>query len=119
MENILSSIKTLLGVEQNATAFDAELMMHINAAISELIQGGVGPQDGSFTADENTNWDEFSDNINVVSHSKEYVYCKTRLIWDPPSNSFICDAFNKRAEETYWRAYLESDEIRRKEGANE
>ncbi len=112
MAKILSSIKTMLNIEQSITAFDSELIMHINAAIAELVQGGVGPENGlTITAD--TDWDAFSTNQNVVSHAQEYINCKTKLIWDPPANSFVCEAYNKRAEESYWRAYLESDELRR------
>lgn len=118
MENILSSIKTLLGVESTITAFDAELLFHINAAISELVQGGVGPDDG-LTVTGTTNWEEFSDNINVIAPSREYVYCKTRLVWDPPSNSFVCTEISKRAEETYWRAFITSDELRKQASSNE
>lgn len=114
MENILSSIKQMLNVEQSITAFDNELIMFINSAIAELIQGGVGPQSGLDVTSE-TSWSAFSDNSNIVSHSKQYVYCKVRLLWDSPTNSFIVNSFNDQAKESYWRAYLEADEIRRKE----
>ncbi len=116
--NILESIKILLGVESHINAFDAELLMHINSAIAELIQGGVGPQDTNFSVGADTAWSEFSNSTNVVSYSKEYIYCKVRLLWDPPTNSFVCDGFRKSADEAYWRAYLESDELRRKEAEN-
>lgn len=112
MAKILSSIKTMLNIEQSITAFDSELIMHINAAIAELVQGGVGPENGLIiTAD--TDWDAFSTNPNVVSHSQEYINCKTKLIWDPPANSFTCDALSKRADECYWRAYITADELRK------
>lgn len=114
MENILSSIKQMLNVEQSITAFDNELIMFINSAIAELIQGGVGPQSGLDVTAE-TSWSAFSDNSNIVSHSKQYVYCRTRLLWDSPTNSFTVNSFNDQAKESYWRAYLEADEIRRKE----
>lgn len=112
MENILSSIKSMLNVEQSITAFDSELIMFINSAIAELVQGGVGP-DAGLTIDGDTTWDAFSDSGKLVNHSKMYVFCKTRLLWDPPSNSFICDGFNKQAEESFWRAYVEAQELRR------
>ena len=112
MEKILSSIKTMLNVEQTITAFDSELLMFINSAIAELIQGGVGPQSGLDVTAE-TSWSAFSDNSNIVNHSKMYVYCKTRLRWDPPSNSFICDGFTKQADESFWRAYIEAQELGR------
>lgn len=109
METVLSSIKSMLNIELDDTDFDGELILFINAAIAELIQGGVGPKDG-LVVDNNTTWNEFSSNDNIVGHSKMYVFCKTRLTWDPPSNSFVCDQFNKRADESFWRAYLEADE---------
>lgn len=111
METILSSIKALLGVESSITAFDNELIMHINAAISELTQGGVGPQEGMQVTASST-WNDFSSDITIVAPSREYVFCKTKLVWDPPTNSFICDALSKRAEECYWRAYITGDELR-------
>lgn len=112
METVLSSIKTMLNVEQSITAFDSELLMHINAAVSELVQGGSGPDSGLNVTAE-TVWSDLSTDTNVVSAAREYIYCKTRLIWDPPTNSFLCDALKSRADECYWRAYLESDELRR------
>lgn len=112
MEKILSSIKQMLNVEQSITAFDSELIMFINSALAELVQGGVGPKEG-ITIDGDTTWDSFSSDGGVVNHSKMYVFCKTRLLWDPPSNSFICDGFSKQADEAYWRAYILADELGR------
>lgn len=111
-DGILDSVKCMLNIETGDHAFDNELIMHINAAIAELVQGGVGP-DAGLRINAETSWTEFSSDVNIVSDSLEYVYCKTRLIWDPPANSFVCDAFSKRAEESYWRAYITGNELRR------
>lgn len=45
-ENILASIKKLLGFEEDYTAFDTDIMMHINSAFMGLYQLGVGPAAG-------------------------------------------------------------------------
>lgn len=115
---ILDSIKTMLNVELDEDAFDEELIMHINASIAELVQSGIGPDDG-LQITKNTEWSEFSNDQNIISHALQYVYCKTRLIWDPPANSFVCDAFNKRADESYWRAYITADELRRRTSSDD
>ncbi len=116
VDSILASVKQLLNVEQSITAFDAELIMHINAALAELIQSGIGPDEG-FLIDENTEWSEFTEDARMISNSLEYVYCKTKLIWDPPANSFTCDALKSRAEECYWRAYITANENKSQNGS--
>lgn len=118
MEKILSSIKQMLNVEQSITAFDSELIMFINSSLAELVQGGVGPLEG-ITIDGDTTWDAFTSDQGLVNHSKMYVFCKTRLLWDPPTNSFICEGFNKQANEAYWRAYILAQELGRETASND
>lgn len=111
-ESILSTIKKMLDIYEDDDSFDTDIIMHINAAFSELIHGGVGKQDGFMIEDKTSTWGEFdSDPVNK-SNIVEYVYCKTKLVFDPPSNSFTCDALSKRAEESYWRAYMIADEMK-------
>ena len=45
-ESILTSIKKLLGIDENYTHFDADIIMHINSVFSILTQMGVGPANG-------------------------------------------------------------------------
>ena len=46
MENILDSIKKLLGIDEADLNFDQELIMHINSVFMVLNQLGVGPVGG-------------------------------------------------------------------------
>ena len=46
MDSILTSVKKLLGLTEEYTAFDADLIMHINSVLMILRQMGVGPQEG-------------------------------------------------------------------------
>ena len=46
MDSILTPVKKLLGLTEEYTAFDADLIMHINSVLMILRQMGVGPQEG-------------------------------------------------------------------------
>ena len=45
-ESILTSIKKLLGIAEEYTHFDTDIMIHINSVFMDLHQLGVGPEDG-------------------------------------------------------------------------
>lgn len=45
-DSILTSIKKLLGIDENYKHFDPDLVMHINSVLSILMQIGVGPAEG-------------------------------------------------------------------------
>ena len=46
MESILTSIKKLLGIAEDDTSFDPDIIMHINSVFMVLRQLGVGPPEG-------------------------------------------------------------------------
>ena len=46
MDSILTSIKKLLGIAQECTDFDMDLIIHINSVLMILTQLGVGPENG-------------------------------------------------------------------------
>lgn len=107
--SILNSIKLLLGLTAEYTPFDQQLIMHINSVFYVLNQLGVGP-DAPFTiSSAEDRWDDFKleGDIEAV---KEYIFCKVRLIFDPPGNSFVVEAFNKRIEELEWRMNVREDD---------
>ena len=66
MDSILISIKKLLGIEEDYTHFDIDLIMHINSAFMVLNQLGVGPTEGFSISDETATWSDFisEDNKN-------------------------------------------------------
>lgn len=105
MESILTSIKKLLGITEDYTHFDVDIMMHINSAFSILSQIGVGPVSGFTISDKNSKWSDFATvaNISNIENVKMYVYLKTRLMFDPPSSGFVTDSINKTIDELEWR----------------
>lgn len=114
-DSILNTIKSMLGIDDGYTAFDAELVGHINAAISELNHIKVGVED-FFIEDKSFTWNEFiPDNKKLQNMAKQFIHNSVRLIFDPPANSFVVDAITKNKDELYWRMY----EIAEREGESE
>lgn len=104
MENsILTSTKKILGISEDYTAFDLDIITHINAAFSSLNQLGIGPTDGFAIDDNSLQWDEFEVPLNQLSMIRTYVFLKVRMLFDPPSTSFHIEAMNKQIEEYEWR----------------
>ena len=103
MESILTSIKKLLGIAEEYTQFDADLIMHINSVFSILTQLGVGPSNGFSIEDDSATWDEFileGQNVELV---KSYIHLKVKLLFDPPLTSAVIEAMNKNIGEFEWR----------------
>lgn len=103
MESILTSIKKLLGIAEEYTQFDADLIMHINSVFSILTQLGVGPSNGFSIEDDSATWDEFIPEGQNVELVKSYIHLKVKLLFDPPLTSAVMDATNKMISEFEWR----------------
>ena len=108
MESILTSIKKLLGIQEEYTNFDNDIIMHINSTFSTLTQLGVGPSNGFIIKDKSSTWDEFVSD-NRLECVKSYVYLKVRLLFDPPSTSAVMDSINRQITEYEWRINVYSD----------
>jgi len=106
-DSILDTTKKMIGFDWDYTAFDLDIITHINSVFFTLQQLGVGQP--NFMIEDNTKtWAEFEAGENI-SAVKSYMYLKVRIVFDPPANSFTLDAMNKQATEYEWRlnAYME------------
>lgn len=108
-ENILASIKKLLGLEEAYTPFDTDIMMHVNTAFMSLQQLGVGPVTGYYLSTGLETWPEFFGTYTDLQGVKTYIYLKVRLVFDPPSTSFVIDAIQKQIAELEWRLNIQVD----------
>ena len=102
-DSILISIKKLLGIEKDDKSFDTDIIIHINSAIMNLSQIGVGSSSGFAISDENDTWSDFTLDANNTEAVKSYVYIKVKLMFDPPSSSAVIDALERQAKELEWR----------------
>jgi hypothetical protein len=102
-ESILKSTKKILGLADNYTPFDLDVITHINAAFSILDQLGVGPDGGFMIEDETTVWGDYVAPLNQLHLIKTYIFLKVRLLFDPPTTSFLIEATNNQIKEYEWR----------------
>ena len=107
MENILDSIKKLLGIDEMDLNFDQELIMHINSVFMVLHQLGVGPVGGFKISSNEEVWTDFVGTRLDLESVKSYIYLKVRLLFDPPQNSFLVGAIEKQIEENEWRLQVQ------------
>lgn len=116
MESILTSIKKLLGIDEEYDAFDNDLIILINAQFSVLNQLGVGPDEGFEITSKDDVWNTYDSDHRLTSLVKNYIFYKVKLAFDPPATSFGIDAFNEMAKEYEWRLNVMVDP---KQGENQ
>lgn len=102
-ESILNSVKKVLNQPAEYTAFDQDIIMHINSAFSTLHQLGLGPVEGFMIEDATPVWDSFTGGDPRLASVKTYVCLKVRLVFDPPTLSFVLDAMQRQIQEHEWR----------------
>lgn len=101
--SILTSIKKLLGIAEEDTSFDQDIIMHINTVFAILAQLGVGPTNGFSIEDDGAVWSDYLGNSTNLELVKSYIYMKVRSMFDPPTSSILADAMNKNISELEWR----------------
>ena len=110
-ESILKTIKQLIGCPDDFEQFDLDLTIHINSAFATLTQLGVGPKEGYRITGVDNVWNEFEDDPQKLSLIKDYVYIKTRLLFDPPTCGSLMDSLKEQLKEMEWRLYMLYDHI--------
>ena len=107
MESILESIRKLIGPSAQYDIFDNDLIMHINSAFFTLHQLGLTEEPFVISGPDET-WDEFHADTDLEA-VKTYVYLKTRMYFDPPTNSALISAINEQIKELEWRLNVAVD----------
>lgn len=118
-ESILTSIKKLLGIQEEYTEFDTDIIIHINNAFSSLTQLGVGPSSGFSIIDDELTWDSYiPDNPTLVGLVKVFVYLKVKMIFDPPTSSSVMESYKQTLSELEFRILTEVETPTRKAEVN-
>lgn len=102
-QSILTSTKKILGIAEDYTVFDLDIITHINTAFSTLTQMGVGPVGGFSIEDADSEWEEFIGEDSRYDAVKSYVFLKVRQLFDPPTTSYLITAVEKQIQELEWR----------------
>lgn len=103
INSILDSVKKTVGIDPADTAFDDDILMHINSVFSDLNQLGIGPADGFEIQDKTTEWAVYTASVKLLNNVKTYMYLRVRMLFDPPATSFLLDAMQRQTEQLEWR----------------
>ena len=88
MDSILNSIKKLLGITEEQTDFDTDIIIHINTVFGE---------------GASETWDDYITDKRQFEKVKTYMYLKVRLYFDLPQNSSLSKAMEQQISELEWR----------------
>lgn len=101
LDSILYSVKKPLNIAPEETAFDPDLIIHINSVFAELNQLGVGPEEGFAITGSDETWSEYLTDVNL-NMVKSYMVLEVKLMFDPPTASLLT-ALEKKRDEYEWR----------------
>lgn len=107
--SILTSIKKMLGVAEDYTEFDEDIITHINSVFLNLTQLGVGPEEGFMIEDDTAVWEDFINDGIQLQAVKTYMYLKVKLLFDPPLSSSVTESFTRMIAELEWRLNVAVD----------
>lgn len=113
METILTSIKKQLGIDDSNTDFDSQVMMGINMALSVLTQIGIGPSSGFSLTNGAEKWSDYISELDTSPKYimvQSYIYCRTKLFFDPSASQVLNKALTDTANELEWRLKVVSEQ---------
>lgn len=109
-DSILLTVKKMLGIAEEYHAFDIDLIVNINSVFLTLNQLGVGPEQPYRIEGPEEVWKDFlGEQFQNIAGVETYVYLKTRLLFDPPTNSFLVTAIENQCSELEWRLNVKVD----------
>ena len=102
INSILTSIKKRLGITEECTDFDVDIIMDINSALATLNDIGVGKEGYRINSEIET-WADFLGEAKNLEDVKTYVYISVKLVFDPSLSSSVTQSHEKRLKEIEWR----------------
>lgn len=109
MESVLNTIKKMLGIADDYNYFDNDIIMHINSVLMTLNQLGVGPETPAYIKNELDTWEQIFGKTTNIEAIKSYIYLKVRLLFDPPTSSFVVESMNRQISEFEWRLNVQAE----------
>lgn len=107
--SILNDIKKQLGPSEDYTYFDDQIMLHINTFLNRLTQLGVGKRGFSISSAD-SKWSDFlGESLPNLQGVKTYLYCRVKLVFDPPQSSYVAAELEKTWKELEWTLNVEVD----------
>lgn len=111
MGSILGEIKEQLGLGAEAVGFNPELVLHINAVLSDMNQLGLGPDDGFEITGPDEEWEDFLGNDPRYNNAKTLMFLRIKMLFDPPQVGYLLTAYEKMIDKAEWRLNIQREEI--------
>lgn len=102
-DSVLESVKLYLGLEKDYTPFDPQIITIINAGLNNIWQVVQNTNSEVLVKGYETTWGECLSGIFDLSEAQLYLCMYVRLIFDPPSNSFVINSMQRQIDELVWR----------------
>lgn len=99
IESILNSVKKNLGVPDDYTVYDPDILMHINSAFFTVTQIGIGVEGGFRVEDSDATWADFLGTSPRWDAVRTYTFLRVKTLFDPPGTSFLLAAMQRQIEE--------------------
>lgn len=112
-DSILTSVKKICGIDGSDTAFDPDLILYINTLFLYLYQMGIGPTTPYSITGSTEVWTAFIGNAVDLEPVKTYISLKTKMTFDPPASSTVCEQINNAIKEAEWRLMQQVETYRR------
>ena len=109
MNSVLNTTKKLLGLDADDDSFDSDICIGINSAILTLSQLGLEGNEGFIVTDDTQEWSDYLNDNKLLPMVQQYIHLKTKMSFDPPQNSFVCENLKQIITELEWRIRMASE----------
>lgn len=110
-DSILNTTKKILGIDAAYTAFDLDIITHINMVFTTLNDLGVGDPLGFMIMSDEEKWQDFTMDVLQQNAVKTYVFLRVKLAFDPPQTSFHIASLEKQVQELEWRLNVRRENV--------
>lgn len=109
-QSILKGTKKILGIGPDDTSFDFDIIQHINSAFGNMHDLGLTPPEGFQIEDDTLEWDDLLiEDMTSLNMLKTCIYLRVRMLFDPPTTSYLIGALEKQIEEHDWRLSVQRE----------
>ena len=109
LNSVLNTTKKLLGLDADDDSFDSDICIGINSAILTLSQLGLEGNEGFIVTDDTQEWSDYLNDNKLLPMVQQYIHLKTKMSFDPPQNSIVCENIKQIITELEWRIRMVSE----------
>ena len=109
--SILEDVKKFCQIPDFDDGFDTELLILINSTLMSIAQISAKAQSGTLVTGSEDTWASLIEGDDEMEGIKAYVCMKVKMIFDPPSSSFVLEAYKNEIAELEWRLHIHGEEV--------